>query len=325
MKVGVIGTGSMGQNHVRVLSEISDLVGVCDSNPEAGEKIASKFKTKYFRNVKDLLAAGVEAVSVVTPTMAHYDIAKTVIESGVNLLLEKPATGASDKLHELSKLAEKKGVTLAVGFIERHNPVVSFAMKNLSSGTFGSLISAHSRRVSSFPSRIKDVGVIMDLGVHDIDILKYISGAPAKSVYATAGKFKNKDFEDHANIIIEFDNGVTGVVEVNWLTPTKVRTLSMTCSSQFVEFDYTSQSIAICSATLREYDPANLYDLGLEFQARSINLKKEEPLRRELSDFLKAAERGSAPLVTGFDAAETIKIAEAAIESAKSHSAISLH
>jgi len=324
MKVGVIGTGSMGQNHVRVLSEISTLVGVCDSNPEAGERIATKFKTKYFRSVDDLLSSGVEAVSIVTPTTAHYEVAKKSIDAGVHVLLEKPATGISSKLRELSEMAEQKKITFACGFIERHNPVVSFAINNLASGAFGSLISAHARRVSSFPSRIKDVGVIMDLGVHDIDVIKYLSGAPAKSVYATAGKFKNKEFEDHANIVIEFENGVTGVVEVNWLTPTKVRSLSMTCSNQFVEFDYTSQSIDICSATLRDFDPANLFDLGLEYQARNINLKKEEPLRRELLDFLKAAQEGSAPLVTGFDATETIRIAEAAIKSARSNSVVPL-
>jgi len=324
MKVGVIGTGSMGQNHVRVLSEISTLVGVCDTNTEVGERIASKFKTKFFRSVDDLLSSGIEAVSIVTPTTAHYETAKKAIESGVNVLLEKPATGISSKLRELSEMAKRNDITFAVGFIERHNPVVNFAMKNLISGAFGSLISAHARRVSSFPSRIKDVGVIMDLGVHDIDVLKYLSGAPARSVYATAGKFKNREFEDHANIVIEFENGVTGVVEVNWLTPTKVRSLSMTCSNQFVEFDYTSQSIEICSATLRDFDPANLFDLGLEYQSRSINLKKEEPLRRELVDFLKAAEEHSSPLVTGFDAAETIRIAEAAIKSARSNSVVPL-
>jgi UDP-N-acetylglucosamine 3-dehydrogenase len=324
MKVGVIGTGSMGQNHVRVLSEISTLIGVCDSNPETGEKIAAKFKTKYHKSVESLLEAGVEAVSVVTPTNAHYDISKKVLASGVHLLLEKPATGVPEKINELSKLAERNGVVFAVGFIERHNPVVSFAKKNLEGGTFGSLISASARRVSSFPSRIKDVGVIMDLGVHDIDIIKYLAGAPAKSVFATAGRFMHKEFEDHANIIIEFENGITGTIEVNWLTPTKVRSISMTCSGQFVEFDYTTQSIDICSATLREFDPANLFDLGLEYQARSINLKKEEPLRRELVDFIKAAEEHRPPLVSGNDAAETISIAEAAIKSSKTNSVVRL-
>jgi len=324
MKAGVIGTGSMGQNHVRVLSEMADLVGVCDVNKEVGEKIAVKFKTSYFPNVDALLAAGVEAVSIVTPTSSHYETAKKVIDAGVHLLLEKPATGSSAKLLELSKLAESKKITFATGFIERHNPVVSFAKKNLKSGNFGSLISTHSRRVSSFPPRIKDVGVMMDLGVHDIDVMKYLVESPVTRVFTAAGKFKNKDFEDHANIVMEFANGVTGVVEVNWLTPTKVRTLAMTCSDLFVEFDYTSQSIEIFSTQMREFDPGNLYDLGMELHGRTISLRKEEPLKRELADFLRSCKDGTEPLVTGRDAAETISIAEAAMKSAKSNQVVSL-
>ncbi|MDD1769691.1 MAG: Gfo/Idh/MocA family oxidoreductase [Methanomassiliicoccales archaeon] len=324
MKVGVIGTGSMGQNHVRVLSEMADLVGVFDANKEVGEKVAARFKTKYFPDLDSLLASGIEAVSIVTSTSAHYDTAKKAIMAGVNLLLEKPATASSARLLELARLAEGKKIVFATGFIERHNPVVSFAKKNLQGGNFGSLISAHSRRVSSFPLRIKDVGVIMDLGVHDIDVIKYLAGSPVIRVFTSSGKFKNKDYEDHANIVMEFENGVTGVVEVNWLTPTKVRTLEMTCSDQFVQLDYTSQSIEIFSTQVREFDPANLFDLGMELHGRTINLKKEEPLKRELQDFLQACKEGTKPLVTGFDAAETISVAEAAMESANSRRVISL-
>ncbi|MDH4123182.1 MAG: Gfo/Idh/MocA family oxidoreductase [Thermoplasmata archaeon] len=324
MKVGVIGTGSMGQNHVRVLSEIGELVGIVDSNADIGTKVAKRFKTQFFPTADALLSAGVEAVSIVTPTTAHYATAKEAIEKGVNVLLEKPATGDPEKLLELSALAEKKDVCLAIGLIERHNSVINFAMKNLKSGNFGSLISAHARRVSSFPLRIRDVGVIMDLGVHDIDVIKYLSGSKVKRVFATAGRFKNTEYEDFANIVLEFENGSAGTVEVNWLTPTKVRSLALTCSDQFAEFDYISQSINICSATLREFDPSNLYDLSLEFHERRISLKKEEPLKRELMDFLNACSRGIDPLVTGKDAAETLKIAGAAIKSASTNKVIEL-
>lgn len=324
MKVGVIGTGSMGQNHVRVLSEIADLVGICDSNPEVGSKVAERYETKFYQNVDEFLSSGVEAVSIVTPTGVHYEITKKAIAAGVNILLEKPATGDPVKLKELSKLADRANVVLAIGLIERHNPAVSFAMKNLKGGNFGSIISAHARRVSLFPQRIKDVGVIMDLGIHDIDVIKYLAGSRIRRVFATAGKFKNKDFEDHANIVMEFESGISGTVEVNWLTPTKVRSLALTCSDQFAELDYISQSIEIYSTTLREFDPSNLYDLGLEYQGRTISLKKEEPLKRELHDFLKACESHIPPLVTALDAAETIKIAQAAIESSRTKQAVEL-
>jgi len=322
--MGVIGTGSMGQNHARVLSDMGNLIGIFDTNSEVCSKLASRFKTTSYDSIDQLLAASPEAISIVTPTNTHYDITRTVLESDVNVLLEKPATGDPVKLLELAKLAESRKLTLAVGLIERHNPVVSFTRKNLESGNFGSLISAHARRVSSFPLRIRDVGVIMDLGIHDIDIIRYLARSKVKRVFATAGKFKNKEYEDHANIVIEFANGISGTVEVNWLTPNKVRGLTLTCSDQFVELDYISQSVDLCSSSLREFDPGNLFDLALEFQSRQINLKKEEPLRRELQDFMDAYEKGSPPLVTAKDAAETIRVAHASIESARTNHAVDL-
>ncbi|MEM2839778.1 MAG: Gfo/Idh/MocA family oxidoreductase [Thermoplasmata archaeon] len=324
MRVGVIGTGSMGQNHVRVLSEIAELAGVCDSNPEAGRKIAKKFKTEFFEKPEALLSSGLDAVSIVTPTSTHYEISRKAIEAGVNLMLEKPATGDPKKLLELTSLAQSKGLVLAVGLIERHNPIVSFAKKNLESGSFGALISAHARRVSAFPLRIRDVGVIMDLGVHDIDVIRYLANSKVKRVFATAGKFKNKDYEDHADIVMEFENDIAGTVEVNWLTPTKVRGLELTCSDQFVELNFIDQSVDVWTSTLTHVDPENLFDLGIEYQSKTITLKKEEPLKRELADFLKACENGSEPLVTGQDAAETLKVAHAAMESVSLKRAVEL-
>jgi len=324
VKVGVVGTGSMGRNHVRVLSELASLGGVCDVNKDTVERIAARFRTQPFQRIEDLLSSGVEAVSIVVPTAAHYENAKKAIEAGVHVLLEKPATGSIDKLTELSQLAESAKVTLAIGLIERHNPVVDFAAKNFRSKSFGSLICAHARRVSSFPARIKDIGVIMDLGVHDIDVIKYLVGVPAVRVYTVAGKFKHPEFEDYANITIEFENGTTGVVEVNWLTPMKVRRLSLTCSDQFVVLDYITQSAELNSSTIKEIDPENLFHLELELHSRRIHLKKEEPLRRELQDFIQACEKGSEPLVTGFDATETIRIAHEAAKSARERKIIEL-
>lgn len=324
MRVGVIGTGSMGLNHARVLSEIAQLIGVCDSNPGVGTKVAKRFKTEFYETPESLLSAGLDAVSIVTPTSSHYEVAKKAIDAGVNVLLEKPATGNPDRLMELSRLAERKGLTLAIGLIERHNPVVSFAKKGLESGNFGALISAHARRVSSFPLRVRDVGVIIDLGVHDIDVIRYLADSKVRKVFATAGRFKNKEFEDHADIVMEFQNDLAGTVEVNWLTPTKVRGLELTCSDQFVELNFIDQSVEMWTSTLQEYDPENLFDLGLEYQSRRITLKKEEPLKRELADFLRACANGSEPLVTAADAAETLRVAHAAMDSVRLGRAVEL-
>ena len=168
------------------------------------------------------------------------------------------------------------------------------------------------------PSRIKDVGVVMDLGVHDIDVVQYVVGKKARSVYALGGKGKEMKFEDHANMLIDFEGGTTGFVEVNWLTPMKVRKLALTCDKRFVEVDYMEQSALVCSSTFKPFESGNLYNVPLELDVRRIAIKKEEPLRRELSDFLAAAEKDNEPLVSGESAIETLKIAEAALKSIRS-------
>ncbi len=198
------------------------------------------------RNVADRLGVGafdslddplerVDAVSVCTPTSIHFEVAMKVISKGCSLLVEKPFTGDSNKALELEAKAKSKGVVLASGFIERFNPIVSVARDAVREGRLGDIISISSRRVSSFPSRIRDIGVIMDLGIHDIDVIRYITSSDVRSVFAVGGMHQNSDFEDHANIIMEMVNGTLGLVEVNWLTPMKVRKVAMTCSAGFAQ------------------------------------------------------------------------------------------
>lgn len=315
MRVGVIGVGSMGQNHARILSERGVLAAVADIVPEAAKAAGERYGVKHYVNYKELLKSDVQAVVVVTPTNTHEEIAGEAIHEGKHVLLEKPMTGSSRSLKGLVGLAKKKGVVLAGGFTERHNPVVAFAKQSLWSGQFGSLITAATRRVSSMPSRIRDVGVVMDLGVHDIDVVQYVVGARAKSVFALGGKGQGMKYEDHANILIDFAGGASGFVEVNWLTPMKVRKLALTCSKNFVEVDYMEQSALVAASTFKPVEGGNLYNVPLEFDLRRIALKKEEPLRRELNDFILAAETGQEPLVDGESALATLKIAEAALKS----------
>jgi len=224
-------------------------------------------------------------------------------------------SGNSRSLSEITDLARSQNLVLAGGFVERHNPVVAVAKHSLTSGDFGDLITAATRRVSSMPSRIRDVGVVMDLGVHDIDVVQYVVGSEARSVYMLGGKGKDMKYEDHANILIEFDGGMSGFIEVNWLTPMKVRKLALTCSKNFVEVDYIDQSVLVCSSTFKPFEAGNLYKVPVEVDIRRVSIKKEEPLKRELKDFLGAIESKKEPLVTGDSAIKTLKIAEAALKS----------
>jgi UDP-N-acetylglucosamine 3-dehydrogenase len=263
-------------------------------------------------------------VSVCVPTSLHFKVAMDAIAAGKHVLVEKPLCEGVPDARRLTKAARDAGVVLAVGHIERHNPVVASAKRHLEAGTWGDLITAGARRVSNFPDRIRDVGVIMDLAIHDIDVLRYLVGKPVTTVFAVGGRQKHQAFEDHATILLTFANGVHGYVEANWLTPMKVRKLSLTCLRNFVELDYTAQSLTISSSTLGPLDPSNLYQVPLDVDTRHVNLRKEEPLKLELKDFLRAAKEGGEPLVTGEDAVETLRVVEAAVESQRTGKVVAL-
>jgi len=315
MRVGVIGVGSMGQNHARVYSEIADLVGIADPDVKAGGLVSNRFNVSYFTDPAHLLKEPLDAVSVCVPTEHHAKVALSVIKAGIPLLVEKPLAGTIVEARGIVDAAKSAGVTLAVGHIERHNPAIGAVKRQLQEGQYGDLVTATARRVSSFPGRVRDIGVVMDLGVHEIDVLRYLVGAQVESVFALGGRKVHGAFEDHANVLLRFQDGVHGFVEVNWLTPMKVRKLALTCLKSFVEVDYTEQSITVSSSTLGPLDPFNLYQIPLEHHQQKIHVRKEEPLKRELADFLDAIREKRPPLVSGEDALETLRVAIAAMES----------
>lgn len=324
MRAGVIGIGSMGFNHARVYADMGVLVGVNDLDVKSGNTVASRFSARYYESAVELMNE-VDVVSIATPTFAHHDMVKMAIDKGVHILVEKPFTGDPVKAEELCRRAEDAGVTLAVGMVERHNPVVAVVKERLERGDYGSLTTFSSRRVSSMPARIRDVGVIMDLGIHDVDVFNYLCGSRISSVYAVGGSSNSGGFEDHANIVMEAENGVKGMVEVNWLTPMKVRSVSLTCSKLFAEFDYMTQSISTSSSRYSNpEDESFCFDSPWEFDHRRFSVKKEEPLRRELEDFLAAVKSGMSPLVTGWDVLEDLRVCMAALQSIREGGAITL-
>lgn len=322
MKVGVIGVGAMGQNHARVYSEIAELVAVADPDEKAGGLAMKRFNCGYYSSYKDLFQEELDAVSVCVPTQMHADVALYALSKGAHILVEKPLASTVAEAERIVDAARSAGLTLAVGHVERHNPAIGAVKRHVDAGQYGDLITMSSHRVSSFPPRVRDVGVILDLGVHDIDVMRYLVGSPVDTVYALTGQRLNDRFEDHANILLRFRNGVNGFVEVNWLTPMKVRRLALTCLKNFVEVDYTDQSITVSSSTVGTLDPFNLYQVPLEHHSQKIHVRKEEPLKRELEDFLDAIRGKREPLVTGEDAVETLKVAEAALLSHKESSVI---
>lgn len=316
LNVGVVGLGSMGLNHARVYSEIANLVGIVDSDMEVLHTVSKRFNTKgYFDFQKLIENENLDAVSISTPTSTHFDIASEFVKAKIPVLVEKPMGGDLQKAKALVEYARKNNVIIAAGFIERYNPVVGLTKSLIEKKQFGNVISISSRRVSSFPARIKDVGVIFDLGIHDIDVIRYLLGADVRSVFALAGKTGEAEFEDHANIFLEFENEVLAVIEVNWLTPMKVRKVSLTCSKNFVEMDYINQLLQVSSSTIKKIDSGNLFRIPQEYSERKIELERKEPLKNELVDFLNAVETDGIPLVSGEEGIATLEIAQAAMKS----------
>lgn len=306
--------GSMGQNHARIYSELGCLAGVHDALPGAGRGVAKRLGTNDYETVDELLQ-DVDAVSVCTPTSIHFEVARKALRKGKAALVEKPFTGEEVEARTLCRLAEENEVTLASGFVERFNPVVDAAKKFLEAGRMGRTVSIGARRVSSFPSRIRDVGVIKDLAIHDIDVIRYMTGQEVRSVFALGGRMNGLKFEDHANLMMRMSDSINATVEVNWLTPMKVRTVSMTCSCGFALIDYTDQSLELSTSSTGELDTADLSNIPMELNTQHIFVKKEEPLKRELEAFLRAAGSNERAAVDGWDALANIKVCISALRS----------
>ena len=324
VNIGVMGTGVMGRNHARVAANAGLLRAVCDIDEKAAGEIGECYKVKAYTDPEEFFsAADIDAVIIATPTNTHYPMGKFALGAGKHLLLEKPMCSTVDEAKRLIELSERKNLVLSVGLIERHNPVVSFTRNLLDGGSLGQIISISARRVSQYPARIRDVGVIMDLGIHDIDALRYLTGDEVKKVFTLAGRTKHERFEDHADIMLKFSSGISGHIETNWLTPMRVRKVYITCSKGFMVMDYIAQSVEISTSSYIDGDLSNLYQMATQYKKETVVVKHDEPLKRELNDFVQAIETGRTPFVTAEDGMRSLEIAQACLKSFNEGTAVS--
>jgi len=306
LRVGVVGVGNMGFHHARIYSELAKegkvkLVGVADANFERAKEVAEKFGTRVFSDYRELVNE-VDAVSIAVPTSLHKQVALEFIENGAHVLVEKPIAESIESAEEMIKAAKRNNVLLMVGHVERFNPGVLKLKEVLDEGLIGKVVTTTAKRVGPLPPQIKDVGVIVDLAVHDIDVMRFLLGENVKSVYARAGSAKNPfELEDYAVIMLNFGDA-TGVIETNWLTPHKVRKLTVVGTEGIAELDYITQKLLIYN---HEW-------------VREAKINIREPLRNELEHFVECVEKGKKPLVSGEDGLHALKVAIKALESAKS-------
>ena len=288
-KVGVVGVGKMGEYHVGVLSEMRevDLVGVVDSDQERAKKISEQYKTRSYNNYKDLFNE-VDAVVVAVPTSLHYAIGKEFIEAGIHTLLEKPCTDDLSKAEELFDLAEKKKITLHIGHVERFNGAVQELFKIVKDPIY-----IECRRMSPFSSRIKDDGVVLDIMIHDIDIVLKLVNSTVVNINVTGNSIFSKR-DDLINAQIEFENGCIANILASRVSQNKVRTLEVTQKESSILLDYTEQEIFVHrqSSSESQLSPGSLR-YKQESLIERIFVHKDNPLKLELKHFIDCAENGS--------------------------------
>jgi UDP-N-acetylglucosamine 3-dehydrogenase len=291
LKVGVVGLGQMGQNHVRLYSEMGCLRTVADVAQGRASEIGDKYhvprRTVDHRQMFNGNLGTVDAVSIAVPTSQHYAIARAFIDAGVHCLIEKPITNSIDQAKELIDLAKDRHLVLAVGHIEMFNPAVTALKRVLDSGALGRLLTLSARRVGPYAPRVRDVGIVVDIASHDIGVLNYLVGKQPISVFSRVGQLKHCK-EDRALIVLDYGE-ITGSIEVNWNTPRKTRTLVATGSEGIAYLDYIDQTLTVNDI--------------------AVSVEKCEPLKLELLDFLASVEEKRAPFVTGADGLAILRVA----------------
>ncbi|WP_243547217.1 Gfo/Idh/MocA family protein [Pseudodesulfovibrio tunisiensis] len=296
MKVAVIGLGWMGRVHLRNYTEMSgvEVVGIVDVDSNTLKEVSEQFNVPAFETVEQLLEHDLDAVSVCVPTVLHHEIGLKVIEKGVAVLIEKPLAATVEQGEELVAKAAAGNVPLMVGHVERFNPAVE-RVKEL---VGDDVISIQIERVGPYPPRIQDVGVIKDLGSHDIDLIRYITGSDYKSVYAVCSTSIGKH-EDTALITAEMENGVLANINTNWVTPYKSRKIHVACESKYIEANLITQEV-------KEFSSFSTYDKS--YSVREWPLIWREPVRSELTQFLDALRNGTPLPITGEDALKVLKV-----------------
>ena len=301
MKIVQIGTGGWGKNHTRILSQLGVLSAVCDVNAERSKEYGGKYSVNHYSSLDDLIKSEeFDGAFVVTPTSTHTDITKKLLECKKHVFVEKPMTYKSEDGQEIADIAKKNNLVLTCGYIERFNPAVGIVKKFVKEKKYGELVMLEFHRENRMPLHIKDVGIIYDTSVHDIDTANWLFDDMPQVVFARSGRI-NHEHEDFASIMLGYKNDKVAIISSNWITPKKVRTFTAVCTDAVITSDFISQEVKIESNEEIEI-PRN---------------EKQEPLLLEIQNFLGAIEGKNELVVKSQQAVNVTKIAEAALLSSQ--------
>jgi predicted dehydrogenase len=315
VKVAVLGTGSLGQHHTRIYTELAaagivELTGIYDAHAETAQKIAEKHKLHVFNSIAEAAAASV-AVNIVTPTTTHFDIAKQLLALGKHVLVEKPMTDNSAQAGELIELAKKNNCVLQVGHVERFNPVFKYI-----AGVANDPRYIECQRLSPFPARSMDVGVVLDLMIHDLDIVLALVHSPVTAVDAVGMSVLSRS-EDIANARLRFANGCVANITASRVSADRLRKIRLyngPANPCYISADFRLQEGHISRLAAAASAGATGTNIVSEFGGKKIlrepaPIEKAEPLKLELQSFVECVRDKKTPLVTGESAKAALDLA----------------
>lgn len=305
IRVAVIGVGHLGSIHAKVYSKLDDvkLVGVCDCNLEKALEIGKKCHTNSYADYEDLFDK-IDAASIAVPTSLHYNIAKDFLNHGVHVLIEKPITKTLSEADELIEIARNKSLVLQVGHIERFNSAVLTIERYLKKPRF-----IECQRLGPFQKRVKDVGVVLDIMIHDIDIVLGLVEQDVVNIEAV-GLSTISDYEDVANVRLTFEDGVIADITASRVTKDVVRKIRIFQEDSYISLDYLNQEAVIFRKTENK------------ILKEKINIKKDKPLKRELESFIECVRTDKDPIVSGIEGRRALQVALEIIEKIKPSSSL---
>ena len=328
LRAGVVGLGMMGSNHVRVYEtaiEGVELVAVADPDPAALAATTLGRDVRGYEDAERMFAEEeLDLVSVVAPTSLHLPVALAALRGGANVLVEKPIAATREEALEMIVAAKAAGRMLTVGHIERFNPAIRELRRRLAAGELGRIFQINATRLGPFPARIRDVGVVVDLAPHDLDVMRYLVGSEPIRLYGETERRIHTEHEDLFTGIMKFANGVIGVLDINWLTPTKKRTLTVTGERGMYVVDYITQDLVFYAnpdafdtwvSPDAADDGAAVASVSEGEMTRRV-IHRREPLAVELEEFARAVRDGGPPPVDPRDAMIALLLARKMVESA---------
>jgi UDP-N-acetylglucosamine 3-dehydrogenase len=313
----VVGLGVMGTNHARVLGTLPDaeVAAAVDPDPERRSAARAAFPRLRVHATLDeaLCAHALDFAAIAVPVDHLPAVGHAALAAGLHALVEKPTAPTEDEALALAQDAEARGLVLGAGHVERFNPAVALLKRKLDEGTIGRVLQMQARRLSPFPNRDSMLGVALDLATHDIDVMRYLTGSEVARVYAETDQRVHEQAEDLLCATLRFDDGTTGLLEVNWITPAKVRQLSVTGEQGMLTVDYLTQEVCFFEhpTNATDWDALARMRGGGEGDMIRFALDRREPLRQEWEAFLTAVRAGGSAPVTARDGAAALSTAHA--------------